>query len=178
MKLYLVRHARTNYNELGLCNADPAVDVHLSDEGIRQAMHLAEKLKNEQFERVLVSTLPRTHQTAEIINKYHDVPIAEEAALSDYDSGFEGRTADEYLVALAAAPDKWMFKGAGKESIQDVRNRVKKFLAELKQREYGTILIVSHSTVLQCIQAELDSLSNEEMWELAIPQDDFTVVTI
>ncbi|MBL8121337.1 histidine phosphatase family protein [Candidatus Saccharibacteria bacterium] len=178
MKLFLTRHTRTNYNELGLCNSDPAVDVHLSDEGIDQAKQLAEKLKHEDFERILVSTLPRTRQTAEIINTHHIVPLIEEPALSDYDSGFEGRSADDYLAALASAPDMWAYRGTGKESIQDVRDRVKAFLQELRQRDYGPTLIVTHGTVLQCIYAELEGLSNDAMWELPIPQGDFTVVYI
>ncbi len=37
MNLYLARHGRTNYNDLGLCNADPTVDVHLTALGIEQA---------------------------------------------------------------------------------------------------------------------------------------------
>ena len=37
MKLYCMRHGETDYNRLGLCNDDPAVDVCLTDTGILQA---------------------------------------------------------------------------------------------------------------------------------------------
>ncbi len=34
VKIYLARHAQTNYNVLDLANSDPSVDVHLTSKGI------------------------------------------------------------------------------------------------------------------------------------------------
>lgn len=45
MKLIATRHAETNYNVDDLVNYDPAVDVHLTENGIEQAEKLAEKIK-------------------------------------------------------------------------------------------------------------------------------------
>src|SRR6185369_14402091 len=42
MKVYIARHGQTNYNEARRCNADPSVDVFLTETGIRQAKELAE----------------------------------------------------------------------------------------------------------------------------------------
>ena len=71
MKLYIARHGQTNYNEQGLCNSDPAVDVYITENGVKQAENLAEKLKNVQIGQMFVSELKRTKQTAEIVNKHH-----------------------------------------------------------------------------------------------------------
>ena len=68
MKLYLARHAETNYNIAKLANADPNIDVHLTEHGIEQAENLAELLKDVDYDIVYISELPRTRQTAEIIN--------------------------------------------------------------------------------------------------------------
>nr|WP_292992781.1 histidine phosphatase family protein [Nitrosomonas sp.] len=65
-----MRHGRTNYNDLGLCNDDPARDVYLTEAGIAQAQSAALALREVAFERILVSPLPRTRQTAEIVNRY------------------------------------------------------------------------------------------------------------
>ena len=81
MKLYLARHGRTNYNDLGLCNADPAVDVHLTPSGVAQAGALAEKLKLVPLDHIFASELNRTQQTAEIINKFHNLEIEIDARL-------------------------------------------------------------------------------------------------
>jgi len=37
MELYFIRHGKTNYNELGLRNDDPARPVQLTEEGICKA---------------------------------------------------------------------------------------------------------------------------------------------
>ena len=63
-----MRHGRTNYNDLNLCNDDPNRDVHLTNKGIMQAEEAALALRDVVFDRMIVSPLPRTRQTAEIIN--------------------------------------------------------------------------------------------------------------
>ena len=75
MKIYFARHGRTNYNDLDLCNADPSVDVHITELGAEQAKALADKLKDLPLDRIFVSELKRTQQTAEIVNSFHDAPI-------------------------------------------------------------------------------------------------------
>jgi alpha-ribazole phosphatase len=76
MKLYCLRHGETNYNRLGLCNDDPARDVHLTPEGTRQAQAAALRLRAAPLERIIItSELPRTWQTADIINRDHRVPL-------------------------------------------------------------------------------------------------------
>ena len=34
--IWFMRHGQTNYNLSGLCNADPDVEVYLTDDGIKQ----------------------------------------------------------------------------------------------------------------------------------------------
>jgi len=48
--------------------------------------------------------MPRTRQTAEIVNQYHDAPIEIYPNIIDMHSGFDGRTVDEYFVAIARDP--------------------------------------------------------------------------
>lgn len=91
MIIYCMRHGRTNYNDLGLCNDDPAQDVHLTATGIEQAQSAAIALRDVGFDRILVSPLPRTRQTAEIVNQFHAVPIVVHPDLIDIRSGFDGK---------------------------------------------------------------------------------------
>ncbi len=69
-----MRHGKTNYNILRLCNDDPKREVHLTEKGSTQAEDAANKLKNVPIVRIIVSELPRTRQTAEIVNQYHPAP--------------------------------------------------------------------------------------------------------
>jgi broad specificity phosphatase PhoE len=173
MKLYLTRHTQTNYNEAGLCNDDPAVDVHLSAIGLEQAQQLAERLKDQQFELILTSTLPRTRQTAAIVNQYHDAPIESDECINDNRTGFEGRPVEEYFKARDAASDLWAFKPAGAESLNDIRVRVEAFLADLHKRPYQAVLIVTHQGILRQIRGIINQLSKEEMLQLDIPQSEY-----
>jgi len=46
MDFYCMRHGRTNYNDLGLCNDDPGRDVYLTETGIAQAQSAAHGLRD------------------------------------------------------------------------------------------------------------------------------------
>lgn len=164
MRLYITRHARTNYNELQLCNSDPSVDVHLTEEGLGQAAELAEKLQDIAFERIIISNLPRTKQTADIINKYHKVPIEVDIRLTDNRTGFENQTYQAYEAAVMAAPNRYNFKGPDGESLNDVKARVVAFLDDLKQRNLESVLVVSHEIVIQYVVGILEELSDDDIW--------------
>ncbi|MBT8440026.1 MAG: histidine phosphatase family protein, partial [Gammaproteobacteria bacterium] len=104
MNLYVMRHGCTNYNELGLCNDNPDADVHLNAMGKQQAQTAAEQLRDVTLDRIIVSPLPRTRQTAEYVNQYHDVPIEVHPDLADIRSGFDGKSVGEYFAAIAHDP--------------------------------------------------------------------------
>lgn len=170
MKIYLARHCRTNYNDLGLCNADPAVDVHLTPEGIKQAENFAEKFKNISIDHIFVSQLKRTQQTAEKVNAFHNVEIEPDARLNDGRSGFEGKPFQEFDAALAAAPDRWTARFNDGESIEDIKKRVAEFIKELKTKNYDSVLIVTSLWIVQAILAVLDDISYEQAWSIDAPQ--------
>lgn len=173
MKIYLARHGRTNYNDLGLCNADPSIDVHLTDTGKSQAKALAEKLKSVDLDRIYVSELKRTLQTAEIVNQYHGVDILTDKRLNDGRSGFEGKHFSEYDAALDSSTDKWTVRFNDGESIQDIRDRAEKFLKDMESTGLDSVLIVTSAWIIQALLAILQNLTFEESWELDIQQGDF-----
>lgn len=170
MKLYLVRHTLTNYNEQDLCNGDPAVDVYLTPTGIKQAEALASKLQKTPFDHVFVSEFKRTRQTAEIINQFHNLKLEVDPRLNDIRSEFEGKPFADYVTALEAASDKWTARFNGGESIEDIRQRAAEFIDELRAKSYDAVLIVTSEWIIRVILAHLRHLTNEEAWELTIMQ--------
>ena len=164
MKLYVARHGQTNYNELGLCNSDPTVDVHLTEVGTDQATSLAEQLKNISFDHIFVSELKRTKQTAEIVNRYHNAPMSVDSRLNDIRFGFEGRHYREYHEALDKAENKWTTRFNGGESIQDLRNRTQKFLDDLITDNFQSVLVITSGGVMQAIYGIIKGLEIEETW--------------
>jgi len=173
MKLYVTRHGQTNYNVLGLCNADETIDVYLTPLGVEQARQVSQKLKEKPFEVIYISTLKRTRRTADIINEFHNVPIEVDERIMDNVTGFEGKPVSEYYAAREGAPDKWGFKPEGAESLNDVKSRVQSFLNDLRQESYEAVLIVAHQSVNRMIYGVVNGASNKEIEQFDLPQGDF-----
>ena len=164
MKLYLMRHGRTHYNDLELCNDDPPRDVHLAAEGIAQAERAAERLRGTRFERIITSQLPRTRQTAEIVNRHHGVPIEAHPALNDIRSGFDGLPVADYFAATGADP--LHIRANGGESLLDHKARVLSFLEWLEGRPETELLVVAHEETLRVFKAHFNGIVDERMREL------------
>ena len=167
MNLYVMRHGRTNYNDLGLCNDDPNTDVHLDDIGKQQAQAAAEQLRDKQLDRIIVSPLPRTRQTAELINQYHDVPIEVHRDITDIRSGFDGKTVDDYFTAIAHDPLHARVNGG--ESLLDHKQRVLSFIDWLQLQPQENILIIAHEETLRVFVAYYEgNVPDERLRDLNI----------
>ena len=167
MNIYIIRHGRTNYNDLGLCNDDPTVDVHLTATGKLQAQAAAEKLRDVKLDSIIVSPLPRTRQTAEIINQYHQLAIETHPDLLDIRSGLEGKTVDEYFTSIADDPLNVRINGG--ESVLDHKKRVLGFIDWLKQQSEDTILVVAHEETLRVFIAYFEgNIADEHLRDIDI----------
>lgn len=162
MKIYVVRHGQTNYNVLGLHNSDPKVNVHLTEDGIAEAKRLAEELRKEKFDAIYVSELPRTRQTAEYINQYHNLPIIVDARLNDINSGFEGQKVADYHAVRNASNDPFTYRYPGAENSEDVFDRTKSFLKSLKTSDFSNVLIVTSKHNLRHFRNIIDGLDPRE----------------
>lgn len=168
MKIYLVRHAQSTYNVLGVCNDDPSVDVCLTEFGIKQATALAEKFNLIQFDHIFVSELKRTQQTAAIINQSHDVLIKIDCRLNDNRTGYDGRPVALYYEALSQATDKWTVRFNSGESLQDVKVRAVDFVADIKKSNCQTVLVVTSKVIVQAIYGIVCGATNEDSLSLAV----------
>lgn len=175
MEVLLARHTETNYNVLELCNADPTVDVSLSQHGIKQAELLAIRLETIPFEAIVISELKRTKQTADIINYAHNAPILIDGRLNDIRTGFEGKPVALYDEARSSEPDIWKAKFNDGESLDELLEKVDDFLRHLQGQKmtYASILIVSHLTVLQLIASRIKSIPRQSALDVDIAQGDF-----
>lgn len=173
MKLYFARHGQTNYNQQGLCNADPSVDVHITVLGAEQSKALAYKLREVPLERIFVSELERTQQTAAIIQTFRDVPIKIAPLLNDHRTGYEGQSFKLLMEALDAADDKWTARFNGGESIEDMKARVASFLDELRVEPYDSVLVVTSHWIILAAMAIILNIPNEEAWKIDVVQGSY-----
>lgn len=167
MNLYVMRHGHTNYNELRLCNDDPNMDVHLTDMGKQQAQSTAEQLREVSLGRIIISPLPRTRQTAEIINQFHHVPIEVHPGIADIRTGFDSKPVDEYFAAIAHDPLNMRVNGG--ESLLDYKQRVLDFIHWLHQQPSENTLVVAHEDTLRVFIAYFErNVPDEALRDLHI----------
>jgi len=107
MELLLIRHGLPIRRQISNGRADP----ELSDDGHRQAEHLAKYLAGEEIHAIYASPLRRAHQTAEPLAKSLGLDIVTEDGVAEYD-----RDSNEYVPVeeLKASNDpRWQAMLAG-----------------------------------------------------------------
>lgn len=161
MMVYCMRHGQTNYNIKRLCNDNPDADVHLTESGRRQARDAAVGLQRVPLEKIIVSQLPRTRETAEIINRHHGVDILTHPQINDIRSGFDGQPVRYYQRAIARDP--LHARPEGGESLVEHKQRVVSFIDWLRRQPFGTVLVVAHEETLRVFYAHFLGLADDQM---------------
>jgi alpha-ribazole phosphatase len=164
--LLLVRHGNTKLNSGKRFWGK--TDIELSNKGIKEAEKLRDRLATDKINAIYASNLSRTRLTAEIIASRHEVKITTCAELNEINFGWlEGLTFEEIgklHPEMADVLSKWSIrpKFPGGESLDDLNNRVQKFLKRLqKHKPQETILIVSHAGTLRLIICSLLAIGLE-----------------
>lgn len=83
-RIYLMRHADVAYFGDPAVRVDPE-QVVLTAAGLEQARAAGRALRDERFDRVLTSGLPRTNRTAELVVEQLAHPPAERGFREDED---------------------------------------------------------------------------------------------
>ena len=142
MRIYIMRHGTTVWNEQAIIQGWS--QNRLSREGKSLTEKTAVEIKDIKFDIIYTSPLMRTIQTANIINKYHNVRIVKENRIIENNKGiFTGRKKSSLTKKEKALKEKFD-KSCGLETYFGVYNRVRDFLAEIKNTNYENILIVTH----------------------------------
>ncbi len=145
--IYYVRHGETDFNLFHISQGN--LNTSLNRTGLEQAEIVAEKLKECQFDVIFASPLNRALQTAEIINKYHNLKINYDERLIDASRGvFQGtlRMQTEFEDYFK---NPKRFNGETKE---ETYKKIKSFVNDLNIYKGKNILIVGHSGILEYIK--------------------------
>lgn len=151
MKIYLMRHGTTVWNEQRRTQGQ--VNNRLSRAGILQSKEIANKIKDVKIDHIFCSPLLRAVQTANIINMHHKCRIIKDDRITDINQGiftgryFDSLTADELVLKKERA------KECGMESLQELYTRVESFFKEIVEKyDSKTVLIVAHSGVISFME--------------------------
>ena len=154
MRLILIRHGQTTSNVLGaLDTAVPGAD--LTDLGREQAAALPGALAGENIERIFVSTLGRTQQTAAPLASALGLEPVVRDGLREVEAGdLEMRNDREsvraYLATFIAwADEEYDARMPGAESGNEAFSRFDSVVAEAVESGLGTVAIVSHGAMLR-----------------------------
>lgn len=176
MKIYLMRHGQTTYNEQKLFYGDS--DVPLTEKGIQQALILREKLAKLPVEwPVYTSQTQRTIKTAQLVFPQHQItPLA---SLNEMGFGdWEGLNADQIEALDQGAWQAWLddpFQTVppGAEGFQAFRKRVLACTENLLAQERDMIF-VSHLGVLRTLIQEW--FPEKSFYDIRVDQGNYTVV--
>ncbi len=150
MLIYILRHGQTDYNKNGIFQGRN--NISLNEEGIKQITETSKELKKIKFDKIYVSPLKRTIETAKIVTE-NKLEIDDRIIERSFGK----------LEGKKSIPDyEERQKEFGIESIKDLENRVSNFLQDIinKNNEESNILIVTHGGVAQIINKLLDKRYN------------------
>lgn len=149
MRVFLVRHGQTEYNEQGIVQGN--LPVPLSKKGEFQCHEIKEKLKDIKFDICFSSPILRAMESAMIIVGDR-VYIEKNDLLREREIEIlQGRSKKDIEID----PENYGEKD-GIEQNDHVFERCEEFVKYLKENyQDKTVLIVSHGIIIQCLHTIL-----------------------
>lgn len=176
--LMLVRHGKSEWNELGLWTGHN--DVGLNEEGVAEAKRAGDAIKDIPVHKVHVSDLKRAQQTAQHIKEVLGIAELEhvsDAALKERHYGiYTGKNkwqvkeeiGEEEFQKIRRGWDVLIPEG---ESLKDVHGRVSEYYEKTIKPELQAghnVLVVAHGNSLRALAKYVEGLSETEVMALEI----------
>jgi len=158
-RMVFIRPGETQWNKLGRWQG--IVSIPLSAQGITQAKRLAQFVRNIGLDVIYSSDLRRAKDTAAILSEYTDVKLIYDKRLRERHMGeWQGLTTAEIRDWNRAEYQRLLvdphgFQIPGGESRQQVTERVCACFEDIIARGGETIGIISHTTAVRALLAEL-----------------------
>lgn len=157
MKLYIIRHAETEYNKKGIIQGSE-VDSDINDVGESQANSFYEYYKNINFDKIYVSDLKRTFQTIrrftengssyEKLKEFNEISWGVNQGKSD-DLEDYARLIDTWL---AGNLDNKFEEG---ESPNEMSVRLVKGFNKVLDDDHDTVLLCIHGRALRILLSKI-----------------------
>jgi broad specificity phosphatase PhoE len=173
MKLFYIRHARSEFNEQGRMAG--RCDPPLSTSGKEQALAIANILNGKEFDAIYSSPFKRALQTADPISKALSLPIKKNEHISELDMGdFSG---EKWNDVIANYPKLFSNSDVGfwqlfsndripnQERFASATDRVMKTIEELiAEHPNGKCIVVSHKGVLEILLSKITGFDPAFDW--------------
>ena len=170
MKIYLIRHGETDWNQAGLLQGQ--TDIALNVQGLEQAREAAERLKEVPFEIAFCSPLIRAKRTAETIIGDRKITITTDERLRELNFGpWEGvdiRTIKDAASQPFTNPGSYI-PPEGAESFAQLYKRSGEFVDQVLlplEGTYETVLVVAHGGVNRSILNPVLNIPVDDFWRM------------
>ena len=157
MKLYIIRHAETEYNRKGIIQGSE-VDSDINDVGESQANSFYEYYKNINFDKIYVSDLKRTFQT---IRRFTEKGSSYEKLkeFNEISWGVNQGKSDD-LEDYARLIDTWLAgnldnKFEEGESPNEMSVRLEKGFNKVLDDDHDTVLLCIHGRALRILLSKI-----------------------
>ena len=157
MKLYIIRHAETEYNRKGIIQGSE-VDSDINDVGESQANSFYEYYKNINFDKIYVSDLKRTFQT---IRRFTEKGSSYEKLkeFNEISWGVNQGKSDD-LEDYARLIDTWLAgnldnKFDDGESPNEMSIRLVKGFNKVLDDDHDTVLLCIHGRALRILLSKI-----------------------
>ena len=181
--LLLIRHAQNEWVRTGkLAGWTP--EIHLNDEGKKQAALLGQRLAEAKLQAVYSSPLERAVETAEAISQQHrDLEVQIHDGLGEVDFGdWQGKrlrklARSRLWQVVQNYPSGAQFPNG--ESFRQMQFRVVNALEEIAgQHPRGTIAAVAHSDVIKAVMAHYLGMHLDLFQRLIIAPASISIVAL
>lgn len=169
MKIYITRHGETEWNKEGRMQGWK--NSNLTEDGIKNAKKLGERLKHVDFDCIYCSPLGRAVDTAKYIRRDKKTEIILVDSLKEMGFGkWEGM---EHDIIKELYPTEhfnfWnkphLYNPIEGESFNELFERVNDVLNQITSNSsLENVLIVSHAVVIKAIYAIIKKYPLEELW--------------
>lgn len=173
MKIYMIRHGETNWNQENRLQGK--MDIPLNENGIWLAGQAAKRFESVDFDLAYTSPLLRARQTAEAILKGRNVPLYEDKRIEEIGFGeYEGMVytktysdiPDENFSYFFRKPEAYQPAPCG-ERIEELLEREKDFLCDLftnPNLQDKTILVSTHGAALAGLLSVIKQKEVKDFW--------------
>ncbi|MBL8522661.1 MAG: histidine phosphatase family protein [Betaproteobacteria bacterium] len=181
--LVLIRHGETEWNRQGRIQGH--LDSPLTPEGVAQAKACATRLRDEHFDQVVSSDLPRVRRTADLLIESRGLPIRFDAALRERSYGIgEGLTYaemdsqhPEFFSRIRTTDPDYAVEGS--ESRREFHQRITNALRGIAKDHAGQrVLVVTHGGVLGVVYRWLNGLHISSPHKVEIPNVAYNRVSV
>lgn len=169
-EIILARHGETQWNVEEVFRG--RIDIELNENGIKQAVLLAEYLSSRKIDDIYSSPLKRALKTGEVIARHHKLEVKIVPGLIDFDYGkWQGLPHQEVKDKYKELYTEWIshpdqVRILGGESLNDVRERAICVVSDAVAKYKGTVVLVSHRVINKVLICALLGLDNSHFWNI------------